>query len=217
MIVSRYRRIRSALLLAAWLCSGSQAFSRVHDQPLSNWTSPDVPCAKYDDLRNIELGDVGVKLDVDGEWADGVRRALRFWNMVLDANFHEESRLEACSIRIIYAGPEIVSHAQVARSQITEWEHFRGKIAFRRIAAQELSSGEVYAIAVHEIGHMLGLKHNPKARSVMYFLNVDGSEALDVQDIVDLSRRHKMRREVLGKGPFPLEAAVPKEAGRDGF
>ena len=204
-------------MLAAWLCSGSQAFSRVQDQPPSNWTSPEASCAKYDDLRNIELGDVGVKLDVDGEWADGVRRAIRFWNMVLDANFHEESRLEACSIRIIYAGPEIVSHAQVARSQFTDWEHFRGKIAFRPIAAQELSSGEIYGIAVHEIGHILGLKHNRSARSVMYFLNVDGSEALDAQDILDLSRRHRMRREILGKGLFPLEVAVPEEAGGDAF
>lgn len=40
---------------------------------------------------------------------------------------------------------------------------------------------------------MLGLKRNASSHSVMYFLNVNGSEVLDEKDILDLSTRHKLR------------------------
>ena len=56
-----------------------------------------------------------------------------------------------------------------------------------------MSSAEVYGIAVHELGHMLGLTHNADSHSVMYFLNIDGTQFLDSKDILDLSRHHKLR------------------------
>ena len=33
------------------------------DEPPSNWTSPDAPCAKFDDLRKPLLSDISVKID----------------------------------------------------------------------------------------------------------------------------------------------------------
>jgi hypothetical protein len=48
------------------------------------------------------------------------------------------------------------------------------------------------AVAVHELGHMLGLNHNASVLSVMYFLNVKGTEVLDGKDILDLSSHHKL-------------------------
>jgi hypothetical protein len=48
------------------------------------------------------------------------------------------------------------------------------------------------AAAVHELGHMLGLKHNASSRSVMYFLDVNGTEVLDSEDILDLGSHHKL-------------------------
>jgi predicted Zn-dependent protease len=51
----------------------------------------------------------------------------------------------------------------------------------------------MYLTAVHEIGHMLGLKHNPSARSVMYYLDLDGSEVLDTRDLAALASHHKLR------------------------
>jgi hypothetical protein len=170
------------------VCLGSP-----QETPQSNWASADAPCAKYDDLRNSVLGDIGVKIDAAEPWADGFRRALRFWNTVLAANFHEETNLNACAVRIINGGPAILDKAIIARSQLTRWGNFRGMIAVSPGAAKALSRAEMYGAAIHEFGHMLGLKHNASSQSVMYFLNVNGTEVLDTKDILDLSTRHKLR------------------------
>ena len=210
----------STFVLAGSLGCLWAAPARIQETPDSNWTTADTPCAKYDALRAAMLGPVGVRIDVTDEWADGFRRALSFWNTVLAANFHEESNLDACSIRIIYGGPKILDRAIVARSQVTDRSRFQGKIAVKKMAAQELSSDEIYGIAVHEIGHILGLKHSTNAHSVMFFLNVDGAEALDAEDIWDLSQRHKVRPEIFETGFLPLEAVGTddrrsKRAGAD--
>jgi hypothetical protein len=191
--------IRQFLAAAVAVCLGcaSQFTACAEEHPQSNWTSADAPCAKYDDLRNPVLGDIGVKIDAAGPWADGFRRALRLWNSVLAANFHEETNLDVCAIRIVNAGPDVLTNAIVARSQLTEWDNFRGKIAVSQRAAKTMSRAEMYATAVHEFGHMLGLKHNASSHSFMYFLNVDGSEVLDQKDILDLGKRHMLRAAVV--------------------
>jgi hypothetical protein len=135
-------------------------------------------------LREPVVGSIGVKIDSSEPWADGFRLAFGFWNSVLDANLHEETDIDACSVRIIDGDTAILSGSVAARSQIINWANFRGKIAVSPFAAREMNSAEVYATAVHELGHMLGLKHNTSNRSIMYFLDVDGTEVLDGQDIL---------------------------------
>jgi hypothetical protein len=179
-------------VLAVWLGFAAQTMAGAEEEPQSNWTSADEPCAKYDDMRRPVLGDIGVKIDATEPWADGFRKALSFWNTVLVANFHEETNLSACAIRIINGGPDILNNRIVARSQLTGRDNFRGKIAVSPRAATAMSSDEIYGTAVHELGHMLGLKHNASSRSVMYFLSVNGTEVLDSKDILDLSAHHKL-------------------------
>jgi hypothetical protein len=193
--------------LAVWLGCASQVPARAQEKPRSNWTSPDAPCAKYDDLRNPVLGDIGVKIDASEPWADGFRRALSFWNTVLAANFHEETNLNACAIRIVNGGPDVLNQAIVARSQLPQWENFRGKIAVSPRAAKTMSTAEMYGTAVHELGHMLGLKHNASSQSVMYFLNVNGTEILDGKDLLDLSTWHRLRTAVVSSGVLPVQVA----------
>jgi len=190
--VSKSQQLLAAAFAVSFGCAW-QATARAQEPPRSNWTTSDAPCAKYNDLRKPVLGEIGVKIDAAEPWVDGFRRALRFWNTVLAANFHEETNLEACAVRIVNAGPDILNNAIVARSQLTEWGNFHGKIAVSPGAASAMSSAQVYGVAVHELGHMLGLKHNASSQSVMYFLNVNGTEALDRNDILDLGTRHELR------------------------
>ena len=130
-----------------------------------------------------------------------------FWNSVLMVNFHEERSLRTCSIRIVSGSPDILNHAIVARSQIVGRANFRGKIAVSPDSAKEMNSAEVYAAAVHELGHMLGLKHNPSSRSIMYFLNGFGCEYLELEDILELSEHHELRSGTISEIPIQ---EVPK-------
>jgi len=180
---------------AVIICLGCICEVTVHAQENlpSNWASPDPPCAQYDNLRSRVLGNIGVKIDLNGAWADAFRRALEFWNSVLVVNFHEEGGLSACSIRIVNGSPHILNHGIVARSQIIGWANFRGKIAVNPGSARVMNSAALYATAVHEFGHILGLTHKPSSRSIMYFLNVDGTEWLEREDILELSAQHELR------------------------
>jgi predicted Zn-dependent protease len=63
----------------------------------------------------------------------------------------------------------------------------------------------MYGTAVHELGHMLGLKHNASCHSVMFYLDVDGSEVLDSKDILDLSTHHKLRPAVVSTGSLVIQ------------
>jgi hypothetical protein len=201
----------------AFIWSALAVVSRLwHDSPIpdhgrppqSNWTSPDLPCAKFEDLRKPVIGSTGVKIDAAEPWPDGFRQAFRFWNIVLNANFHEEADLNACSIRIIEVGPGVLKSGITARSQMTDWANFQGEITVSQAAAKEMNNAEIYATAVHEIGHILGLKHNESSRSVMYFLNLNGTAVLDGKDIRELSRRHKLRPKVLEKSLLPIQAGL---------
>jgi hypothetical protein len=201
------------IVLAIWIVCPSNIPIR---EARANWASPEAPCAKFDNLRKPRIQDIGVKIDAAQPWADGFRHALRFWNTALAVNFHEETHLNACTVRIIDGGPGILNPAVAARSQIPNWTNFQGKIAVSQVAAKEMNSAEIYATAVHELGHMLGLKHNASSHSIMYFLDVDGTEVLDGKDILELSRRYTLRPGVLARG-FLQTVYARSTRRRDGF
>lgn len=212
--------IKTRRLLASLLttCLGCVAQGTAGAQPRTNWTSTDAACSRYNDLRNRVLGDIGIKIDASEPWAAGFRRAINFWNTVLLANFHEETNLNACSVRIIEGDSNTLHDGIVARAQIPEWADFRGKIAVRPAGVSELSRTEIYGIAVHEIGHLLGLRHNTSPDSVMYFLDVNGDEVLDLKDLVALSRHHKVRPSIFSAGSLSIqvfEPPAPAVARRD--
>ena len=200
------RWARKFLCLACLGCA-FQLSTEGGNRDRSNWTSPDAPCAKYNDLRKFSLGAIGVRIDASEPWADGFQRALKFWNLVLAANFHEERDLNVCAVRIINGKPDLLTGAIVARSQVPDWSGFRGKIAVNSAAAKHLSREEIYGAAVHELGHMLGLKHNANIHSVMYFLDVEGTEALDSKDVSNLSKCHELRRAMFSKTFVPIQPA----------
>lgn len=198
------------LFIAGILCFGCicRSTAQAQENLSSNWDSPDAPCGQYDNLRSRVLGNIGVKIDVNRAWADAFRRALKFWNSVLVVNFHEERSLNGCSIRIVNGSTDILHHVILARSQFIDWLNFRGKIAVNPGPAKEMNSAALYAAAVHELGHMLGLKHNRSSRSIMYFLNVDGSEYLDREDILELRALHELRSTTISE--IPIEAVQPR-------
>jgi hypothetical protein len=78
-----------------------------------------------------------------------------------------------------------------ARSQFPDRRGFEGWIVFN--PAVRLNRAELYRISVHEIGHMLGLRHSANAFSLMYGLDLDSLGSLDEVDLAALAARHKLR------------------------
>ena len=125
---------------------------------------------------------------------------MDFWSSIVEMEWHEDETSN-CSINVVDGTPEVLAHAVVARSQFPEWGNFEGWIAFD--AHAPLSKFEIYVTAVHEIGHLLGLKHNPSASSIMYFLDLEGPEVVDSNDLFALAGHHKLRI-ALDQAPIPV-------------
>jgi hypothetical protein len=132
-----------------------------------NWSTPDEPCAKYNDLKKYALGDIGVKIDVsDPAWAAAFRRALVFWNKILDVNFHEQKNIDACALRITDGPPAMFNGGYTAFAQAADLDGFEAKIVV--LPQVPFSPAATFVNAVHEIGHVVDLRHNRDPRSVMY-------------------------------------------------
>lgn len=170
------------------------ATSSFADQPTINWTGPYTSCNRHSELLKQDSMDIGVKFSTSNPGLEQqFRRALTFWSVILDMRWHEDDT-SSCALQLVDGTPEILKRSIVARSQFTDWADFQGWIAFNPTAP--LNDTELYLTAVHEIGHMLGLKHNPSARSVMYYLDLEGPEYLDASDLALLATRHKLRANV---------------------
>ncbi len=165
------------------------------DQRPTNWNGNFTPCNQRSELLKNGIMDLGVKISTSNPLlAREFRLAMNFWAQVLDMRWHEEDS-DSCSVQLVDGTPAILMNSIVARSQFTEWDNFQGWIAFNPRAP--LSQVEMFLTAVHEIGHMLGLKHNPSAKSVMYYLDLEGTEVLDQYDMATLASRHKLRAAAL--------------------
>jgi len=161
-----------------------------------NWTGDYPPCDRHSDLLNPEHVDLGVRISTaNTALARQFVRAMDFWARVLDVEWHEADSRD-CSIQLIDGTPELFDAAGgrsivAARSQFPDRRSFQGLIAFNPCLNQ--TEREMFVVSVHEIGHLLGLPHNPNGSSVMFFLLLDDSVFLDAADLNALASRHRLR------------------------
>jgi len=69
---------------------------------------------------------------------------------------------------------------------------------------------------VHEIGHLLGLTHNPSPGSIMFYLELDKPASLEPADLDALAVRHRLRTEVIAHrnvGDIQVVAPTDLKAG----
>lgn len=193
------RSVARFLFLA--LCAVSSAL--LADPPRINWTGNFARCDSHAELLKRDSMSLGVRLSTaNPAVAREFKRAMDFWAGIIDMSWHED-RTSSCAVELVDGTPAILQHAVVARSQFTEWQNFEGWIAFDPRAP--LTKTEMYLTAVHEIGHMLGLRHNPNPNSVMYYIDLEGPEVLDSFDLKSLSARHTLRLDV-NRAPIPVNS-----------
>lgn len=151
------------------------------------------PCVQSSELRKHDHMDLGVWLNTSNpSLATEFRHAMDFWAAVLDMTWHE-TNTTPCSIQVIDGGSALFTNeTMAARSQFADRANFHGWIAFNPRC--RLSVGEMYLASIHELGHMLGLEHNPNPKSIMYFMDPEEPPMLDSRDLGYLSKRHRLRK-----------------------
>ena len=174
-----------------FLAALSPAFFATAAERPGDWTGNYPPCGRSADLLNRNRMDLGVRLSTSNrELSAAFARAMDFWSGILDMGWHLEDGRN-CAIQIVDGEPGLFKPAEAARAQFPGSPAFQGWIAFNpRIT---LSADELFSLAIHEIGHVLGLPHSPNTHSVMYFLALDGPVFLDDGDLAALAAHHKLR------------------------
>ena len=163
-------------------------------EPLTNWTANYPPCNRPSELLKHGPLNLGVRFTTANPvLADQFKAALNFWSKILDLAWYEDDT-QNCSVQLadgqrdlFVAAPDIMA----ARSQFPDRLGFQGGIAFN--PSIRLSKTALFRISVHEIGHMLGLRHSANTRSLMYGLDLECSESLDADDLATLASHHKLR------------------------
>jgi hypothetical protein len=160
------------------------------EQP-GDWSGNYPPCDQHREVLKQEPKNLGIRFSTsDAALAAAFRRAMNFWATILDMKWYEEDSRN-CSILIVDGDRGLFQPAEAARAQFPNRPAFQGWIAINR--KMVLSESERYLVAVHELGHILGLHHSPNVSSVMYFLRLDGPLFLEADDLAALATRHKLR------------------------
>lgn len=187
-------RMKRSLACSFFLWTFLGIFAPANAEPLANWTANYPSCGRHAELLKRGPMNLGVRLATSNPMlAQQFKSALDFWATVLDLNWHEDSS-ENCSIELVDGQRDLFEpepENMAARSQFPDRRGFQGWIVFN--PAVPLNRTELYRISVHEIGHMLGLRHNPNALSLMYGLDLDCSQSLDALDLATLAAHHKLR------------------------
>jgi hypothetical protein len=156
----------------------------------SSWTAPDTICNQHAELLKRDHMELGARIDTANPvLAEQFRRALNFWTTVLDMHWHEQNS-NACSLQLTDAQDGFPEISFAAQAQDPKSPNFQGWIQFN--TGLTLTETEMYYYSVHEIGHLLGLGHNPSHHSVMYFQDAPGPERLDSTDLIALATTHKL-------------------------
>jgi hypothetical protein len=148
-------------------------------------------CRNYGGIRSSGPLRLAVRLDIsDPSIRQQFRRAMDFWAQLLDLEWRA-AQTPDCAIRVIYGPPVIFDSDDLAQADDPDSPAFRGEIAFNPTFT--ITPREAYLVSIHEIGHLLGLDHNPSPASVMHAVGLEGSEQLEISDISALAARHRLR------------------------
>ena len=196
---------RKSVLAAVALCAAGAWASRAGERT-ANWSGRYAPCEQRDEILKRGHMNLGVRFSTsDPALAWAFARAMDFWSTVLDLEWHEDDSAD-CAVQVVEGHRGLFKRGEAARSQLPDRPAFQGWVAFNREVF--LPESEKFLVSVHELGHLLGLRHNPDARSVMFFVRLGGPASLDATDLANLAASHALRVPQIGE---PLVVVLPGE------
>lgn len=165
----------------------------IADASPPNWGGSYAPCKHHSDLLARDHVNLGVRISTaNSALGQQFARAMDFWALVLDVEWHEVDSQD-CAVQLVDGTPSLFDFCicMSARSQLPDRDAFQGWVAFN--SRLKLTKHEMFLDSVHEIGHLLGLPHNPDDSSVMFAFELDKDATLDAADLETLSARHHLR------------------------
>jgi hypothetical protein len=164
-----------------------------------NWGGKYAPGSRHSDLLNRQHVDLAVRISTSNTaLAEQFARAMEFWTRVLDLQWHEVDT-DNCAVQLVDGTPSLFDFCLClsAKAQLPDRSDFQGWIAFN--PRLKLNRIEMFLDSVHEIGHLLGLPHNPSDSSVMFAFELDQAASLDAADLATLAARHELRPHISGE------------------
>lgn len=169
-------------------------------QPAERWVAPFMYCSNSLDLLKQNPGPIGVRFDnVSPIIIQQFHEAFAFWNHILDIEFYDDNT-ESCAIEVF--GSDLPDDDLVGIAQFPDNPMYQGQILVNAAATSDLTYNNYVLAWIHELGHILCLRHNTNSNSIMYrrllrntsFQMVPSSFGiLDNQDIKKLQMRHHIK------------------------
>jgi len=183
-----------------------------------NWTGSYAPCNRHSDLLSPRHVDLAVRiLTSNTVLRQQFANAMEFWTGVLDLDWHEVNSQD-CAIQVVDGTPALFDFClcMSAKSQLPDRPDFQGWIAFN--PRLKLNKQDMFVDSVHEIGHLLGLHHNPSDSSVMFAFGRERAVSLNAADLGTLAARHQLRPNISQRkgGMRDVRVVVPAESGARG-
>jgi hypothetical protein len=159
----------------------------------TNWSGDYPDCKNKGELLKKGHMEIPVWIATsDRVWAEQQARALNFWSTVLDANWYPADKPENCALAFVDGNPSFMDTETIGIAQMPTWKGFQGLIAVN-LSESARTPEQKFRNAVHELGHVWGLEHNPISASVMCPYDVGTYKVLMKPDLAALERRHALR------------------------
>jgi hypothetical protein len=159
----------------------------------TNFGGPYRHCDNHAELQKSGHMNIGVRIGVrDKRLVKQVRKAMDFWQNLLDLEFYEAKGTD-CALAIEDAAPGLLPETgDIARAHLPTQDNFQGWIVLDPNMRNYATEDESFSAVAHELGHIFGLQHNPSVFSLMYYLDFEGS-FLDQNDLRVLAILHAFK------------------------